>query len=241
MKIALISDIHANFEAFEAVLADMQSFAIDKAVCLGDCIGYGPEPETVMTEIRRRGIPTIMGNHELGVCSSGQLNWFNPLARESIERTIAMLSEASLAMIRQLPLFHLTDGFRCVHGYPPESAKTYLFQILPYQLIKTFKEMEENICFVGHTHDLEIIHFDGLQVERKPLTEGQIALDAHLKYIINIGSVGQPRDGSNKAKYAIYDPNEGRLDIRYVAYDIAATAKKITAAGLPEAHAKRLW
>jgi predicted phosphodiesterase len=84
MKIALISDIHANFEAFKAVLADMQSFAIDKTVCLGDCIGYGPEPEAVMAEIRRRAIPTIMGNHELGVCSSGQLNWFNPLARESI-------------------------------------------------------------------------------------------------------------------------------------------------------------
>ena len=241
MKIALISDIHGNYEAFNEVLADMQSFEISQVLCLGDCIGYGPEPEAVMSEIRSRNIPTIMGNHELGVCSSKQLNWFNPLARQSIVMTIDMLSDISLRMIKQLPYVHLVSHFRCVHGYPPESAKTYLFQKLPYQLIKTFKAMKEKICFVGHTHDLDLIEFDGQQVERRSLGEERLTLDDNLQYIINIGSVGQPRDGSNQAKYALFDPDTGELEIRYVDYDIAATVEKIKAAGLPESHANRLW
>jgi diadenosine tetraphosphatase ApaH/serine/threonine PP2A family protein phosphatase len=144
-------------------------------------------------------------------------------------------------MIKRLPYYHLIAQCRCVHGYPPESAKTYLFQKLPYQLIKTFKEMVERICFVGHTHDLEIVHFDGRQAERHPLGEGPVTLDPDLHYIINIGSVGQPRDGSNQAKYVIYDPETHLLDVRFVTYDIAATVEKIKAAGLPEAHAIRLW
>ncbi len=241
MKIALISDIHGNLEAFRAVLSDMQTLDIDQTVCLGDCVGYGPDPEAVMAEIRQRNIPSIMGNHELAVCNRQQLNWFNTLARQSIEKTIAMLSEVSLEMIKQLPYFHLIAGSRCVHGYPPDSAKTYLFQKLPYQLIKTFTEMDERICFVGHTHDLEIIDFDGRQVERHPLGKGVVALNTNHRYIVNIGSVGQPRDGSNHAKYAIYDPDNRLLEIRYVTYDIAVTVNKIKAAGLPEAHANRLW
>ncbi len=241
MKLAIISDIHGNFEAFRAVLANIDKMVPAHIVCLGDCIGYGPEPEEVMAEIRLRKIPTIIGNHELAVCDRRHLNWFNPQARASVKKTISMLSDESIEMIKDLPTSIITAQCRCVHGYPPEDARTYLFQKKPYQLIQTFKAMEERICFVGHTHDLELIRCDGRQVERVVLKEGVTPLLADKQYLINVGSVGQPRDGDNRAKYVVYDSNVDEIEVRFIAYDIGATVEKIKAAGLPEAHANRLW
>jgi len=223
------------------VLADLETAEIDKIVCLGDCIGYGPEPEEVLAEVIRRNIPTTMGNHELAVYNRSQLNWFNPLARASIEITIAMLSDASLQFIQRLQRSSVIEQCRCVHGYPPDSVRTYLFQKAPYALIKTFNTMAEKVCFVGHTHDLEMVQYDGRQVERRSLQQGVSTLDAQCHYIVNVGSVGQPRDGNNNAKYVIFDTASHELEIRFVTYDIAATVAKIKAAGMPESHANRLW
>ncbi len=241
MKLAVISDIHGNFEALQKVLADMNTVDIGDIVCLGDCIGYGPEPEQVLAEVIKNNIPTTLGNHEMAVCNSQYLKWFNPNARTSIEKTMTMLSGASTRFIQSLPCSHVVGHCRCVHGYPPDSVREYLFQKAPHALIKTFKAMSESICFVGHTHDLELVHFDGRQVERWPLKQGIMSLDTQYQYIINVGSVGQPRDGDNSAKYAIYDTERHELEIRFVAYDIAETVAKIKAAGLPESHANRLW
>ena len=241
MKLAILSDIHGNIEAFQAVLADMETTDISETICIGDCIGYGPDSEAVLTEVIKRGIPTTLGNHEMAVCDERHLNWFNPNARASAEKTIATLSNASISFVRQLPRSRVVRQCRCVHGYPPESVRTYLFQKAPHALIKSMKAMEETVCFVGHTHDLVLISFDDRQVERKPLKEGITVLNDQHRYIVNVGSIGQPRDGNNNAKYAIFDTESRQLEIRFVAYDIAATVAKIKAAGLPEAHANRLW
>jgi predicted phosphodiesterase len=241
MKLALISDIHGNIEALQAVLADMATIDIDETVCLGDCIGYGADSEAVLVEVIGRRIPTTLGNHELAVCDESQLNWFNPMARASVEKTIATLSPASIAFIRQLPRIRVIEQCRCVHGYPPESVQTYLFQKAPHALIQTMRSMEESVCFVGHTHDLQLVSFDGRQVERHALDEGLTVLDAANSYIVNVGSVGQPRDGNNNAKYAVYNTDNREIEIRYIPYDIATAVSKIKAAGLPEAHANRLW
>lgn len=241
LKLAVISDIHANFEAFQKVLADLKTVDIVEIICLGDCIGYGPEPEQVLAEVIKRSIPTILGNHEMAVCSSQYLKWFNPNARTSIEKTKTMLSGDSTRFIRSLPRNLVVEHCRCVHGYPPDSVRDYLFQKAPHALIKTFKAMSESICFVGHTHNLELVHFDGRQVERRPLKQGVMNLDTQSRYIINVGSVGQPRDGDNSAKYAIYDTESHELEIRFISYDIAKTVAKIKAAGLPEPHANCLW
>ncbi len=241
MKLAIISDIHGNFEALRMVLADIETIGADDTVCLGDCIGYGPEPEAVITEIRRRKIPTIIGNHEQAVCNRPQLEWFNPLARASLKKTITMLSPASVAHIQQLPISMVVAQSLCVHGYPPDSVRTYLFQKSPEALMGTLKTMNQPICFVGHTHDLEIVSFNGRGIERHPLKQGRIKLDPRHRCIINVGSVGQPRDGNNNAKYAIYDSRRNQLEIRFIPYDIAATVAKIKAAGMPENHANRLW
>jgi diadenosine tetraphosphatase ApaH/serine/threonine PP2A family protein phosphatase len=186
-------------------------------------------------------MPVIVGNHELAVFNRQHLDWFNPMARNSVEKSIAMLSDASMEFIRLLPRSYVGDNFRCVHGYPPDSARTYLFQKMPAHLIKTFNEMAEPICFVGHTHDLEIVDFDGRQVERHPLAQGHTALDPKRSYIVNVGSVGQPRDGNNNAKYVIFDSDRLGIEVRFVPYDIAAVVEKIKSAGLPEVHGRRLW
>jgi predicted phosphodiesterase len=241
LKLAIISDVHGNLEALTNVLKDIDSAHVDSLVCLGDCIGYGPDPEAVVTEIRRRQIPTLMGNHELAVGNPNQLAWFNPLAQASLRKSLTMLSSESIDFIVQLPKHLVCAQCRCVHGYPPDSVRTYLFQKSGEALVATFKSMAETVCFVGHTHDLEIVVFDGRRAERRPLKSGPIQLDANCRHIINVGSVGQPRDGNNNAKYAIYDTDRGELDIRFVPYDIATTAAKIKAAGLPESHASRLW
>ncbi|RJQ78574.1 MAG: metallophosphoesterase [Desulfobacteraceae bacterium] len=241
MKLAVFSDVHGNQEAFQKVLADAESLGLHDMICLGDCIGYGPEPEAVIEEVRRRKIPAIIGNHEMAVIDRIHLNWFNLKARESLEKTLTMLSAASMAFIKALPYSRVMSGARFVHGYPPESAQTYLFQKAAPELRKTFQAMPESICFVGHTHHLEMIRFDGRQVERRPLQEGTTPLDPNCRYMVNVGSVGQPRDGNNHAKYVIWNQDPASIEVRFISYDIAGTVAKILAAGLPEVHANRLW
>jgi predicted phosphodiesterase len=241
MRFAVIADIHGNMEAFEQVLADIDDCRVDEIICLGDCIGYGPEPQRVLQEVAARGIPCVLGNHEMAVMDNRGLSWFNPLARESLLKTQAMLSARCLEFISGLKRFEIRHNLRFVHGFPPDLPKMYLFQASPAKLLNTFHKMTEALCFVGHTHQLVLIGYDGENLDQSVLTEGITRLRPDAKYIINIGSVGQPRDGDNRAKYAIWDEDRHELEIRYIAYDIARVADKIIRAGLPIAHAKRLW
>lgn len=240
MRLAVLSDIHGNLEALHRVLADADAQQAAHMVCLGDCIGYGPEPEAVIREIRSRRIPAIIGNHEMVVQDRICLKWFNFMARRSLEKTLAMLSTESLAYIRALPFSRLINESRFVHGFPPDSARTYLFEVPDSHLRQTLETMAERICFVGHTHDLELIRYDGCRTERRPLNEGITPLLSDGRYLVNVGSVGQPRDGTSHAKYVIWDSDEARIETRFVSYDIARTAAGIRAAGLPEAHARCL-
>jgi len=241
MKIAIISDIHGNMEAFLSVLNDMRLNGVAQALCLGDCIGYGPDPHKVLEIIKAKNIPTVLGNHELALLKPGYLSWFNPVAQKSLVKTRAMLTPAALDQIAEFPRFLIYEYCRIVHGFPPDLPKMYLFQAGPEKLLKTFEAMEEKICFLGHTHQLEIITFDGHQIHRSPLTKGIFELNQAHRYIINVGSVGQPRDGNNCSKYIIWDRAKNTVEVRFITYDIATTVAKIRQAGLPEAHAKRLW
>lgn len=241
MKIAILSDIHANLEAFNEVLADIAKSNVDSSICLGDMIGYGPDPEAVVTKIRSLEIPTIMGNHELAIVDPRYLEWFNPLARESIQKTVPMLSRASVEFITGLQRYTVRNEARFVHGFPPDSVITYLFQIEEPAFCNIFEKMEQSLCFVGHTHKMEIVSFGGGVVMRGPLKKGKIALSTAKKHIINVGSVGQPRDGNNNAKYVIWDTMDQTIEIKYIPYHIARVTNKIIEAGLPESHAHRLW
>lgn len=241
MKLAIFSDVHGNYEALKTVLADIEKSGASRMVCLGDCIGYGPEPEEVLAEIIRRKIDTIIGNHELAVCDPTHLTWFNPLARVSLRITIEKLSQTSIDFIKALPTSLVIEGVRCVHGFPPDSSRTYLFQKSPHQLKHALEGLQETLCLVGHTHELVSVDYDGQTVKYRKLDQGRFVLNPDHRYLFNIGSVGQPRDGNNQAKYVILDLEERHLETRFISYDIAATVAKIKAAGMPEQHANRLW
>ena len=240
MRMAVISDIHGNLEAFKQVLMDIGQSNIDDTICLGDNIGYGPEPEQVVAMIKDYNIPTVMGNHELAVIDRKYLSLFNPLARKSLLRTIELLSEETINFISGLEPFLIRYDCRFVHGFPPDSASMYLFQISEDGLLLTFKQMKERICFLGHTHRLEIIDFNGQIVTHAPLTSSIISLERNHQYIINIGSVGQPRDGDSCAKYVIWDSLNDTIEAKFISYDIVSVIDKIIAADLPIEHAVRL-
>ena len=240
MTLAIISDIHGNLEAFEQVLTDIDALGVEAIICLGDCIGYGPDSEAVIQVVRSRKIPTLLGNHELAVRDKAHLSWFNPRARKSLEMTMATLSSVSLEFIQDLPTSLVMEGDRFVHGFPPDSVRTYLFQKSDLELVATFNEMTERLCFVGHTHDLELIEYKAQAITRGPLLQGTTELAGDQHFIINVGSVGQPRDGTNEAKYVLWYKTENRVEVRSVPYDIDAVAAKIKARGLPIENAERL-
>ena len=188
----------------------------------------------------RLRIPSVLGNHELAAKDPGFLGWFNPLARQSLAMTFDRLSPDSLNFIKELPTHLCAHGLRMVHGFPPDSPTLYMFQIESRQKRSILMNLPERVCFVGHTHVLEIAACDREGLSEVEFREGANVLDAERAYLINIGSVGQPRDGDLRAKYVIWDDAHDTLDIRCVTYDARAAAAKIIAAGMPEAHARRL-
>ena len=240
MKTAILSDIHGNATALEAVLKDIDACFVDNVLSLGDNIGYGPEPEKVIRILISRKIPSVTGNHELGVTRPNFLPLFNPVARKSIEMTLDMLSEDSIAQIKQFPNVIVKKDLRFVHGFPPDSPTKYLFELTDEEIQHSLSQMMERYCFIGHTHELEILILEKDHLTRLPLVEGIFPLDPNNKYLINSGSVGQPRDGNSQAKYLIWDSETSVLSVRYITYNISDTVKKIYKAGLPEQHALRL-
>jgi predicted phosphodiesterase len=240
MRIAILSDIHGNMDAFQAVLKDIEDRSIRSLVSLGDNIGYGPDSEEVVSEIRRRDIPSVMGNHELAVADPGLRKWFNPTARISLEKNIERMSDETLAYAAELPYFLVRDNARFVHGFPPESPLLYHFQVATSKKRRVIRNMAEDICFIGHTHDLGLICLEGRQIEEYPLEEGHRSLEKWSSPIVNAGSVGQPRDGNRHAKYVIWDRANRSIEVRFVPYDATAVAKRIIDLGLPRSHAEIL-
>jgi predicted phosphodiesterase len=240
MKIAVLSDIHGNMDAFEKVLEDIERCRPDAVYSLGDNIGYGAEPERVIQALVRLRIPSVLGNHELAVQKPDFLSWFNPAARASLTMTFDMLSPDSMNFVRGLPRHLVAQSLRFVHGFPPDSPTLYGFQVEKRVKRQVIRDLPERICFFGHTHILEIAAYEDGALVDVAFQEGLNRLQPDHKHLINIGSVGQPRDGDIRAKYVIWDSSEETLDIRCVSYDAQAAAAKIIAAGLPEVHARRL-
>lgn len=241
MRIAIISDIHGNLEAFKQVLADIKKAGVDGVFCLGDNVGYGPEPEAVVQLLRQEQIPSVMGNHDLALADDAYLTWFNQLAQQSLILTRDCMSTESLEYCKTLPMNRVVDNCLCVHGCPPDSAMTYIFEPSHYELGLIIESLEQDICFIGHTHLLELYRYDGRKIHQNVLGEEKIRLNHTDRYLINVGSVGQPRDEDRQAKYVIYNVRERFLEVRFVRYDIAVTANKILELGWPEYHARRLW
>lgn len=248
-RIAVLSDVHGNLEALRSVLADMDALGLARIVNLGDMVGYGPEPDACVKLLRERGAESVLGNHELGLVEAQARNFFNPQAKRALDRTRALLSDESLMYFRTLPRTLTVEGALCVHGCPPGLVSKYLYELDDAGLRETFGLYPNRLCFAGHTHELERISLvkgqrDG-KIERKGLGKGPVELAPYARHIINAGAVGQPRDGNNRAKYLVWEPetetSPAKLDVRFVAYDIAKTAAGIIEKGLPTVYADRLW
>ncbi|WP_243311922.1 metallophosphoesterase family protein [Fundidesulfovibrio agrisoli] len=238
----VLSDIHANLEALEAVLADIRvTGAQGPLIFLGDMVGYGADPEAVVTRVRSLGALAVQGNHEAGVCDEGRAKRFNPVAWDVVRWTREHLGAESLEWLAGLPRFLSLDGCRLVHGMPPQSVDKYLFQTDEPEVRAIMENLKEPVSFVGHTHLLRLVSLgpDG-GYSSKRLVCGERVLDSGARHLVNCGAVGQPRDGDCHAKYVVYNPATRELDVRFVAYDAQCAARKIVAAGLPATYAERL-
>jgi predicted phosphodiesterase len=242
VKVAVISDIHGNLEAFREVLADIDRIGADSIICLGDIIGYGPNPEEVVGLLRSRSIPSVMGNHELALVRADFLDWFNETAKESLVLTEGLISADTRHWLTGLDTTLVFEDALFVHGCPPDSITEYIFEWDDEGLEIILTNMDEQICFVGHTHTLEAISLADSTVTHHGLQKGVFELGRQAKYIISVGSVGQPRDGyNNNAKYTMWDTGQSSLEIRFVPYEVSRTAEKIISLGFPRINAVRLW
>jgi len=240
MRIAVISDIHGNFEAFKKILIDIDNSDIDLIVNLGDSVGYGPDPEMVLCLIEKQGIINIIGNHEHAILDETYRQFFTQGAHKSIEQTMKFLTSASLLYLKRLPKFRVLNGALFVHACPPASYTIYLNHLSIPEIESAFKSFSNRMCFVGHTHRLNLFSYNGDTVNFQPLQEETIALRPHLRYIVNVGSVGQPRDNDSRAGYTIWDSVQDCLEVRRLSYDIKSTVDKIIKRGFLKRDADRL-
>ena len=241
MKLVVLTDIHANLEAFKAILNEIGTINPDRIISLGDNVGYGADPEQVMLLLKQTNIESVLGNHEFAVVNEKFINWFNPTAQIAVNYTKTHLSPESVATIKTYKKSLVIHDIRFVHGAPPNAVSVYLFQLSDEKLMRNLDKMDEMICFAGHTHDLGLIEYDGKMLSRKPLKKGITQLSRDYKYIVNTGSVGQPRDGDNSAKFILFDTETYSIDVRYVPYDFKVAAGKIIDAGLPVTYADKLY
>lgn len=233
MRIAVISDIHGNLEAFTNVLKDIDRKKVDAIISLGDNIGYGADSETIIQSLLANNVTSILGNHELACVNDKVYKWYIGDVKKSIDKTMALLSKSSLEYLSGLKLnLSLHDAF-FVHGFWPDSVRHYLHQIESSQLIQALNDIKESLCFLGHTHKLGLVFMENGDVRIQKMNQGNVCLKKDKKYMVNVGSVGQPRDGDPHAKYVIWDSLKYQLDARYVRYDNKRAAQKIIAAGLP--------
>ncbi len=240
-KIAILSDIHANLLALEACLKDAEREQVDQLLSLGDLVGYGPQPEEVVRLVSALDIKSVMGNHDYAVNAVRAEKWFNPQARTVVALTRRLLSEESLEFLKGLPLTMTTNGALLVHGFPPNSFKTYLYMVPERGIKRVLSSLEQDIVLVGHTHELFSYRLKPTgELRVKPLVDGTIALYPGERYIINAGSVGQPRDGDPRAKYLILDLDNRELTTKFIQYDWMRVARMIIERGFPETYAKRL-
>lgn len=239
MRILVMSDIHANYNALEAVLKDAGQ--VDETWCLGDLVGYGPDPNAVVEEVREiKNLTCLMGNHDVAVIGRMSLETFNGDAKRSLMYHEQVLSASNMDFIRSLPSKpKVRSEATIVHGSPRDPLWEYILNSTTASL--NFDHFDTDVCFVGHTH----IQCSFTLKERT----GQVAaehakpdavLPLHPKVILNPGSVGQPRDRDPRAAYAIYDTEARTWTPKRIMYDIADVQNRIREAGLPEKHAARL-
>jgi len=234
---AVLGDIHANLDALQVVLDDCRANGVTDYLCTGDVVGYNACPHECLEIIRGLNCPIVMGNHDHYVSSRQDLDDFNPAAATVIEWTRKQLSTEEIRFLKGLPFVSVKMGITLVHATMdnPE-AFGYVFDHL--QAGAHFAHQMTPLCFHGHTHCPMIYEKQMNAVYR--IDAQEFVLPVGRKYFINVGSVGQPRDGDSRASYVLYEPKTRKVRFRRLEYDVAAAQAKILEAGLPERLATRL-
>ena len=233
MSYGLISDIHGNLEALEAALAELKD--VDAFLCMGDLVGYGADPNACVERIR--ALPKVIcvaGNHDLAAIGSYDLNWFNPFARAAITWTAEQLSQENKDYLGSIPNTAHADSALLVHGSLPQEM-SYITS--PNEARMCFDAMPGDLTLIGHTHVTE--YYRARRGSRLPEqtalpSGGTIELKEDIRYIVNPGAIGQPRDGNAAASFATWNLAAGTIDVRRVPYDIERAQAKMREAHIPD-------
>ena len=236
MRYAILGDIHANLEGLEAVMQDARDQGVTHYVCLGDVVGYNANPVECLDTIREMECAIVRGNHDHYCAHSDSLEGFHPLAANVVDWTRHQLSDEQRGFLANLKYVDSVETFTVVHStLDAPGSWGYVFDKLEAEA--SFSYQSTSVCFYGHTH--VPIAFEKSDAIRSGLFR-KLKVQVGKKYFINVGSVGQPRDGDPRASYAIYDLLENCIELRRIAYDYRLTQKKIHDNGLPERLATRL-
>lgn len=237
-SLVVLADIHANLEALHAVLHAAGTEVADY-FCLGDTVGYGANPAECLKLLRDAGVPLVAGNHDQAVLHPGLTSIFSPEARRAVFWTIEHLFPADREQLAGLPLTVARAGLRFVHAGPLE-PESWPYLAEESELAANLRTLAPGeICFFGHTHLPGLYEWRAGRFTVRSLA-GTVRLDPGAGYLLNPGSVGQPRDGDPRAAYLVFDPAARTIRLGRVSYDVAAAQEKILRAGLPEALARRL-
>lgn len=233
MPIAIISDIHGNLEALQAVFEYIDNHKIKQIHCLGDIVGYGPNPNECVEMIRERCDVVLMGNHDYAAIGLANIDYFNEYAKMATYWTMQKLTEANQEFLNDLPFTHQNDDMIMVHASPTNPSHWYYVLSQQDALIE-MQAFNQPLCFIGHSH-VPIVYGN-----EQPVRGEKIQFEPNKKYIVNVGSVGQPRDGNPQSCLVIYDEQNRVIEYVRVSYDAPVTYRKIVQAGLPLFLAERI-
>lgn len=233
MLIALLSDIHGNLEALQSAFNYIDQRNVDQIFCLGDIVGYGPNPNECVEMIKERSEIVLMGNHDSAAIGLANIEYFNDFAKMSTYWTIEALSDENKKYLHGLPYIHQDDQMIMVHSSPTNPS--YWYYVLSIQDAKVeMQAFTQRICFIGHSH-VPVIYSS-----KDMYRQNSFVLEQKEKYIVNVGSVGQPRDGNPRLSFVIFDTKTQKIEYIRLKYKIEKTYQKIVEAGLPVFLAERL-
>ncbi|WP_338690714.1 metallophosphoesterase family protein [Haloferula helveola] len=235
-RIAIFGDIHANLEALQTVLADAKEQGCNDYICMGDIVGYNADPSACLEIVREMNCPTIKGNHDEDASGTHSLDSMNPVAATALEWTREQLTDEQRLWLRRLRMVRQVADFTVVHS-TLDQPSNWNYVTNRFDAMSNFSYQFTQVCFHGHTH-VPRVYIKDDKVQEIPAES--VAIEGGAKYFINVGSVGQPRDGDWRACYAIYDLEHKLVVFRRVEYDIETTQRKIREADLPPMLADRL-
>jgi predicted phosphodiesterase len=242
MRYGIFSDTHANLEALSAVLQAYRSENIDTYFCLGDTVGYGGSPNECADIVRELAKVTILGNHDAAVSGRMDYSYYYEAARQALDIHASMVSDENMAWLKQLPYQHLveeSDVLLC-HGSPVRIEEfEYIFHPDQARECLPIYDKLGHITLIGHSHLCKVFVLTRTGVEEISATDFQLEPDK--KYIVSVGSVGQPRDFDNRASYTMYDSDTKTFSFRRIEYDIELAAEKVLRARLEKNFAHRLY